>query len=74
MDEYPRADGKVVHLGQEIEAPHSELILYRDMSLVPMRGVECPLCGSIVDITGTPKHSAWHRKLDALTRRVENLL
>lgn len=74
MDEYPRADGKVVHLGQEVEAPRSELILYRDMSLVPMQGVECPLCGSIVDITGTPKHSAWHRRIAALEKRVSYLL
>lgn len=75
-NEYQRADGKVVHLGQPIEPQSSEVILYVDLRFTPLDGVMCPVCGSVITLShGSPAiHSAWHRELKRRSDAVNRLL
>ena len=71
-NEYPRADGKVVHLGKEVEAPSSEYPLWR-RTYVHSAVSSCPECGAMAHFRDIPVHNAWHRELKQVVEVVNRL-
>ena len=66
---YERADGKVVHLGQEVPAPSSEAIVFSAIRV--RRGdalFSCGTCKAAVAYADTGAHAAWHRELTGTIR------